>query len=45
MGKVTVKHYLNTNICVQKLNESDGKPLNDEILHPVYVHLLVKQLK
>ena len=39
MGKVTVKHYLNTNICVQKLNESDGKPLNDEILHPVYVQI------
>lgn len=39
MGKVTVKHYLNTNICVQELNKSDGKPLNGEILHPVYVQI------
>lgn len=39
MKKVTVKHYLNTNICIRRLNEFNEKPLNDEILYPIYVQI------
>ncbi|MCS3211316.1 hypothetical protein NXX89_07210 [Bacteroides thetaiotaomicron] len=39
MKKVTVKHYLNTNIGFHELNKSNGKPLNDEIFYPIYVQI------
>lgn len=39
MKKVTVKHYLNTNIVMRELNPSNGEYLNDKILHPVYVQI------
>lgn len=38
MKKVTVKHYLNTNISIQEL-APNGKYLNDIIYHPIYVQI------
>lgn len=38
MKKVTVKHYLNTNISLRQM-DSNGKYLNDMVYHPVYIQI------